>query len=124
SLLGNATIVPNRNNLTVQIQVDSYDPGVAMAIAEQWGNLLIEYRNQENAEARREDRVDAILQDEARAALDRPRPEISGLAGGVLGFIVGLGAVLLLEFIESSVVRSRDDVERYLEMTVLASIPD
>ena len=123
-LMGNATIVSNRNNLTVRIEVDSYAPEVAGDIAREWGNLLIEYRNEQNQIARREDRMNAMLQDVPTIALQRPRPKINAAAGGVLGLILGAAVVLVLEFIESSVVRSREDVERTLDLNVLASIPD
>lgn len=122
-LLANSAIVPNRNNLSVQIEVDSYAPEVAGDLAREWGNLLIQYRNQQNQEARREDRMDAVLQDVPTISQLRPRPRVNALAGGVLGVILGAGVVLLLEFVESSVVRSRDDIERTLSMNVLASIP-
>jgi capsular polysaccharide biosynthesis protein len=46
------------------------------------------------------------------------------VAGGVLGLLLGSVIVLILELIENSVVRSREDVERTLEMVVLASIPE
>lgn len=124
SLMGNKTIVTNRNNLTIRIEVDSYAPEVASDIAREWGNMLIEYRNQQNQIARREDRMDATLQDVPQVRLLRPQPELNALAGGVIGLILGAGIVLALEFVESTVVRSREDIERSLDMTVLASIPD
>lgn len=124
SLMGNSTIVPNRNNLTIRIEVDSYAPEVAADIAREWGNMLIEYRNQQNQIARREDRMDATLQDVPQVRLLRPQPELNALAGGVVGLLLGAGIVLVLEFVESSVVRSREDIERTLDMTVLASIPE
>jgi len=124
ALMGNSTIVPNRNNLTIRIEVDSYAPEVAADIARTWGNLLVEYRNEENQEARREDRMDAIIQDEPQVALVRPRPEVNALAGGVIGLLLGAGIALMLEYIESTRVRSSDEVEQRLGLNVLAVIPD
>lgn len=123
-LKGITTITANRNDLTVKVDVDLYSGELANDIAREWGNLLIEYRNEQNQIARREDRVFAALQDNPTYALLRPRPEINGIAGGLLGFVLGGVIVLTLEFLESSVVRSREDLERTLDMVVLASIPD
>ncbi len=124
SLMGNSTIVPNQNNLSVRIEVDSYAPEVAADIARTWGNLLVEYRNERNQEARREDRMDAIIQDTPQVSLLRPRPAVNALAGGVIGLLLGAGIALLLEFIENTRVRSGEDVEDQLGLTVLAQIPD
>lgn len=123
-LKGISTITANRNNLTVQIDVDLYSGDLANDIAREWGNLLIQYRNEQNQIARREDRVFAALQDNPSYALLRPRPRINAVAGGVLGVLIGGVLILGLEFLESSVVRTRDDLERTLDMTVLGSIPD
>jgi capsular polysaccharide biosynthesis protein len=124
ALMGNSTITPNRNNLTVRIEVDSYAPEVASDIARTWGNLLIEYRNERNQTSRQEDRMTAVLQDDATVAQIRPRPQVNALAGAVLGFIIGGGIALFLEFLESGILRSREDVERSLNVPVLAGIPD
>ncbi|MFZ4815924.1 MAG: YveK family protein [Phototrophicaceae bacterium] len=123
-LKGITTISSNRNNLTIRIDVDLYSGELASDIAREWGNLLIDYRNQQNQIARVEDRVNAVLQDNPTYSLLRPRPAINGVAGGVLGLLLGSVIVLILELIENSVVRSREDVERTLEMVVLASIPE
>lgn len=123
-LKGITTITANRNDLTVQVDVDLYSGELANDIAREWGNLLIQYRNAQNTISRQEDRVNATLQDNAAYVLLRPRPAVNGIAGGVMGFFLGVLVVLLLEFLESSVLRSRDDVERTLELSVLASIPD
>lgn len=123
-LKGITTITANQNQLTVQVDVDLYSGELANDIAREWGNLLIEFRNEQNQTSRQEDRVNAILQDNPTFSQLRPRPAVNGLAGAVLGFILGALVVLGLEFIDNLVVRSRADVERHLEIPVLASIPD
>jgi non-specific protein-tyrosine kinase len=123
-LKGVATITQNQNDLTIQIDIDMADPGLAGSIAREWGVLLIEYRNAENNRARREDHINASLQDNASIGLLRPRPTINAAAGAVLGVLLGGVIIFLLEYLESSVVRSRDDLERNLAMPVLAAIPE
>jgi capsular polysaccharide biosynthesis protein len=63
------------------------------------------------------------LQDVARYTLLRPRPLINAAAGAILGLLLGGIIVFVLEYLESSIVRSREDVERSLDIPVLAAIP-
>ncbi len=123
-LKGAVTIVPDPNSLSIQIDVDLPDGDLANDVAREWGNLLIQYRNEENQKARREDRIDARLQDVARYSLLRPRVLINAAAGALLGVLLGGIIIFVLEYLESSVVRSRDDVERGLDLPVLAALPD
>jgi capsular polysaccharide biosynthesis protein len=48
---------------------------------------------------------------------------INTAAGGLFGAILGFVIVFVLEYLESSIVRRREDVERSLELAVLATIP-
>jgi capsular polysaccharide biosynthesis protein len=118
------TIASDPLNLTIQIDVDMPDGELANDIAREWGNLLIQYRNAENQLARREDYIKAQLQDVARYDLLRPRPTINAIAGAILGLLLGGVIVFVLEYLESSIVRSRDDLERTVNISVLAAIPD
>lgn len=122
-LLGQATIAADPLNLTIQIDVDLADGELANDVAREWGNLLIQYRNDENQRARREDHVNARLQDNARYSLLRPRPALNAAAGAILGLIVGGVVVLVLEYLESSIVRNSEDMERATGISVLANIP-
>jgi capsular polysaccharide biosynthesis protein len=123
-LLGNVNIATDRNSLTIQIDVEMEDCAIANRIAEEWGNLLIQYRNQLNQTARQEDRVSAARQDASRCpTATSPNVLVNTAAGGLAGAILGFIIVFVLEYLESSIVRRREDVERSLELPVLASIP-
>ncbi len=122
-LKGNVTIVPNQLTLSIEIGVDLPDGELANRVAKAWGEQLVEFRNVENQKVRREDQVNANLQDNPTYSLLRPRPTINALAGGLLGLLVGGVVVFVLEYLESNVVRRREDMERALEIPVLASIP-
>jgi capsular polysaccharide biosynthesis protein len=115
--------VPNRDNLTIQIDVDSEDPVTAERVARAWGQVLVDYRFQQNQTVRREDRIDAIMTDSPRVELLQPRPTLNAVAGVVLGMLLGGIIIFVLEYLESSFVRSRDDLERGLDMAVLAAVP-
>jgi capsular polysaccharide biosynthesis protein len=122
-LLGAVTIANDPLTLTIQIDADLPNGDLANDVAREWGNLLIEYRNAENQRARREDHINAALQDVARYSLLRPQPILNTIAGAILGLLLGGVIVFLLEYLESSVVRSRDDLERSAGIPVLAAIP-
>jgi capsular polysaccharide biosynthesis protein len=123
ALKADVTIVPNRDNLTIQIDVDSEDPVTAERVARAWGQVLVDYRFQQNQTVRREDRIDAIMTDSPRVELLQPRPTLNAVAGVVLGMLLGGIIIFVLEYLESSFVRSRDDLERGLDMAVLAAVP-
>jgi capsular polysaccharide biosynthesis protein len=122
-LKSKVTIASDPLNLTIQIDADLPNPQQAGDVAREWGNLLIQYRNEENQRARREDHINARLQDVPQISLLSPRPLLNAAAGAILGLLLGGVIVFILEYLESSIVRSRDDLERSAEISVLASIP-
>lgn len=123
-LKSNVTIAPDSLDLTIQIDVRMPDGNLANDIAREWGNLLIQYRVQQNQRARSEDHITASLQDNANYSLFSPRPLINAAAGAVLGLLVGGIIVFVLEYLESAIIRNRDDIEANLNLPVLAAIPD
>lgn len=122
-LLADTSTAADQFRFTIQIEVESTSQQVAVDAARAWGQLLIEYREELNAGNRREDRVDARPVDAPTVGQIAPSPRIVGIAGAILGLIVGGVIVFVLEYVESSVVRRRDDLERSLDLDVLAVIP-
>ncbi len=123
-LKSNVTIAPDPLDLTIQIDVKMPDGNLANDIAREWGNLLIQYRVAQNQRARSEDHITASLQDNANYSLYSPRPVINAVAGAVLGLLLGGIIVFVLEYLESAIIRNRDDIEANLNLPVLAAIPD
>jgi capsular polysaccharide biosynthesis protein len=123
-LKGDVTIAPITISLEIQIDVDMADIETAGRVAREWGMMLVRFRERENQEARREDRIDATLQDNPAISLLGPRPAINAAAGAVLGVLLGGVLVFVLEYLESNIVRRREDVERALDLPVLAAIPN
>ena len=123
-LLRNVDIVAVPLSLSIEIGVDLPDGELANRVAKAWGEQLVLFRDQENQKNRREDQVNALLQDDPHYDLLAPRPGINAVAGAVLGFLLGGIVVFVLEYLESSVVRRRDDLERGMELPVLAAIPE
>ncbi len=107
----------------VQIEVTDYDGDVANRVARQWALLYKDYRDTDNAKQRREDRVDAILGDDPIYAKTYPQTGVTTAAAGVLGLLVGGLVAALLEWAQSNVLRTKNDVERKLSLSVIGAIP-
>jgi capsular polysaccharide biosynthesis protein len=116
------TIAPLEISLEIQIDADLPDIALAGSVARAWGEQLVRFREMQNQQARREDRIDAVLQDNPAIALLRPRPTLNAVAGAILGVLLGGVIVFVLEYLESNIIRRREDVER-TDLPVLASIP-
>ena len=69
------------------------------------------------------DRLEVSILNDARYHLFSPRKKINTLAGGVFGVMVGVVIAFFLEWLESDVVRTTEDVERHVGVAVLAAIP-
>jgi capsular polysaccharide biosynthesis protein len=110
--------------LFIQIDVDLEDPDTAAQIANQWGILLVEWRELENADLRREDRIEAELLDYPQAGLYRPNTRINLIAGAILGALVGGIAIFVLEFLQANILKTRDELERFVDIPIMAVIPD
>jgi capsular polysaccharide biosynthesis protein len=122
-LRSHTTISSDPTQLIIQIDVDMEDGPLAARIATELGQLLVEYRTEDNRDLQREDRIDARMIDTATYGLYTPKTKINTLAGGVLGLLLGGVAVFVLEYLESNIVRSKEDVSRFLDLPVLAAIP-
>jgi capsular polysaccharide biosynthesis protein len=118
-----ARINSDPTTLTIQIDVDLNDGAQAAAVATEWGRQLVEWRDQQNSQLRREDRIEAQLLDTATYGQHRPNTRINVIAGAILGLLIGGGVVFVLEYLESNILRRPEDVERLLEISLLASVP-
>jgi capsular polysaccharide biosynthesis protein len=123
-LVSNVDVTVSQIDLAIEIAVDLPDGEMANRVAKAWGEQLVRYRNEQNQASRREDQVNALLQDNPSYSLLRPRPTINAAAGGVLGLLLGAVVIFVLEVLESRVIRRREDLEKALEIPVLAVFPD
>lgn len=122
-LLSDVEVASDDSSFVVQITVENSDPDLANRITRTWGNLFIQWRVDDNATQRKEDRVDVEFIDDPQAGLDRPKTKINLAAGLVFGAMVGVIIVFIIEWIESGVVRRSEDIERYLDIPVIGKIP-
>ncbi|HUN24202.1 MAG TPA: Wzz/FepE/Etk N-terminal domain-containing protein [Anaerolineales bacterium] len=107
----------------ITIEVQSTNGDLANDIARTWADVLVQWRNDENQKQRLEDRVSALVLDEPRYSQVKPRTMINTLAGALIGLLLGAVAVFAIEYIESGIVRSRQDIERFLDMPTIGAIP-
>lgn len=122
-LQGQVTVDADTLRLYIQIDVEDSSEVQANRIAAAYGELLREYQIERNQRARNEDRIDAVIQDNPVASLSRPRTLVTTAAGGVLGLLVGAIIVFILEFLESNLIRRREDLEPGMSFPVLAAVP-
>ena len=119
------TVDTDESRLLITVDVDLPDGDLARTIARQWGEQFVLWRNEENQRIRYEDRIRANLLDAVDNTYSQIRPNtvVNVLAGGVLGFLLGGVIVFVLEYLESNIIRRREDVARALGVPVLGAIP-
>ncbi len=122
-LMSDIEIASDDSRLVIQIDVENSNLEIAKSIAREWATLFIEYRNDQNAQALRGDRVNAQIIDEPSGGLDRPNSKINTAAAAIMGLLIGMAIIFVLEYLEAGVIRSAEDVSRFLEMPILGTIP-
>jgi len=122
-LRGDVTIASEAQRLVINIEVENGNGDQANDVARQWAEVFIRWRNEENQKVRMEDRIDAQIIDDPRYELEFPNTSINTIAGGVLGALFGLAFVFILEYGEAGIIRTPEDVDRALMVSVLGAIP-
>jgi len=122
-LRSDVTIASESQRLVINIEVKNANGDVANDVARTWADLFLEWRNAENQKVRREDRIDAQIIDDPRYELDFPKTGINTVAGAALGLLIGVAVVFVLEYAESGIIRTPEDVDRALTVSVLGAIP-
>jgi capsular polysaccharide biosynthesis protein len=122
-LKGKVTIASIDEDYIVQIDAIDTNGDQANNITKEWANQFVLWRQQDNANQRKEDRVDATIVQEPVYVQFRPQTTLNTVAGGIIGLMIGTLIVFFLESIESNILRAPEDVERALGATVLGAIP-
>lgn len=122
-IFGQTRIADDAATFGIEIEVRDFDGETANRIAREWAQLFVEFRNNDNAKQRREDRVEAVLGDDPRYSQDYPRTLVNTVAGLLLGGVLGLLLAAALEWRQSALIRSAKDVERKLALPVVGTIP-
>ncbi len=122
--LGEVNVSAHEDDLTLEIEVK--DPNVDMVsrMAQTLAEDLVIQHEQENLQIDQQDRILVdIVDNSTPPEIFSPKIKINALAGGILGALVGTLMIFLLEFLQSAYVRTTEDVERYLGMTLLGAVP-
>lgn len=123
-LLAEVEANPEPDRFLIEIVAKDADPQTAIAIVQTMAQIFVDEREAWNQEQDKRDRIDVIIVDNARdAPLWRPNTRMNALVGLLLGALVGAAIVFLLEWLESGILRTPEDVEHVLGLSVLGAIP-
>lgn len=122
-LLGDVAIASDDSSFIITMEVENTNPDLGNDIARVWGELLIQWQEENNAQLRKEDRIGIEFVDNPRAGLKSPRTMVNTLAGGVFGALVGLIIIFILEWVDSGILRRGEDIERFLDIPLVGTIP-
>jgi len=110
--------------LKISIEARHARTEVAAKMAQTLAEHFVAFRNQANLQIDQRDRIlVGILRNATSPEIYSPKTSINVAAGAILGALIGVLIVLALEWLESDIVRTPEDVERYLGVTVLGAIP-
>ncbi|MBI5829462.1 MAG: hypothetical protein HZB20_07970, partial [Chloroflexi bacterium] len=101
-LRGHVTIASDDSRFVIQIDVENENGDLANDIAREWAQIFVQWRNDENQKQQIQDRVDALILDDPRFALDPPNSSINTPACAVLGLLLAGLIVFVLEYLDSS----------------------
>lgn len=122
-LRSKARFAAEEDRMVIKIEIEAYDGDLANDIARTWANLLVQWRDQQNQRQLKEDRVWAYLRDEPRYSQSWPKTKVVTAAGGIFGLVIAGVVIFFLEWLEAGIVRTPQDVERQLDLTVVGAIP-
>lgn len=124
TLRSNARFAAEDDRMVIRIEIEDTDGEEANRIAREWAALLVEWRDQQNSLQRKEDRVYANLRDEPTYSQAwPPRTAIVLAAGAIFGVLIAAVVIFFLEWVDSGIVRTPQDVEQWTGVTVLAAVP-
>jgi capsular polysaccharide biosynthesis protein len=113
----------DESTLTITIEGRHPLPATAAQMARTLAEVFVSYHNQENLQIDQQDRVLTNIINSTSPDIFSPKTAINTLAGAILGALLGIIVVFVLEWLDSDIVRSVEDVERVTGVTILGSIP-
>jgi capsular polysaccharide biosynthesis protein len=119
------TFNASEDTLTIAIEARYPQiPAVAAKMAQTLAEVFVSAHNQENLKIDQQDRIlITILRNAVSPDLFSPKTAINTGAGAILGALIGMIIVFVLEWLDSDIIRTTEDVERVLGVTVLGAIP-
>jgi len=126
TLLGKLFVSPAADTFTLQIEARDTDPQVAMTIAQTMAEVFVEDRDAWNQRQDKRDRIEVSILDSVwnlGYQQYSPNTKINTSAGALVGLLIGLLVVFFMEWLEQDVIRTDEDIERAVQVTVLGVIP-
>ena len=123
ALKGKIATAADQATFSIQIEARDHDPEIAKTIAETLAQVFKEDQDEFNQLQDKRDRLEVSILNDARQYLFSPRKKINTLAGGIFGAMLGVVIAFFLEWLESDIVRTAEDVERHVGVAVVGSIP-
>lgn len=123
-LLEHTTAAARADEFLIQIDVDWPDPETTQGVANALATDFAEYQATRNLGIDRRNQVDILILEPAKwGQVQWPKPTTLALSGTILGLLLGALLAFGLEYLESGIIRSPQDVERYVEVAVVGTIP-
>jgi capsular polysaccharide biosynthesis protein len=122
-LRGDAHFAAEDDRMVIKLEIEAYDGDQANDIARTWATLFVQWRDQQNQLQRKEDQVFAYLRDQPRYTQSWPKTKVVTAAGGIFGLVIAGVVIFFLEWLEAGIVRTPQDLERQLNLTVVGAIP-
>jgi len=122
-LRGTAHFAAEDDRMVIKLEIEAYDGDQANDIARTWAQRFVQWRDSQNQQQRKEDRVYAYLRDQPRYVQSWPKTKIVTAAGGIFGLVIAGVVIFFLEWLEAGVIRTPQDLERRLNLTVMGAIP-
>ncbi|MCL5961947.1 MAG: Wzz/FepE/Etk N-terminal domain-containing protein [Chloroflexi bacterium] len=116
-------VAATADNFAIQIDVDDPDPANAQRIAKALAQEFVVQHQIRMATVDPRDKIDVeILDDPEPAFLSQPKTKVNVTAGLVLGLLLACIIAFLLEYLDDT-IKSAEDVERYVSLAAIGSIP-
>lgn len=123
-LLKRVHTIPEKENFLIQVEADLPHGEMAKQVANAFAQEFVDYHAERNLSVDPTERIEIEVLKQARSYWQHwPRTKPLVLAGAILGLGLGTLSALLLEYREADVIRSPEDMERYVGVAVLGSIP-
>lgn len=118
-ILNNLSVTPSADTQILDLSFKGVNPKEVLKLTEAITNEFIS----ESKELIPNGNVQIIQKAQLPGHPVSPNKKLNILIAFVLGLMVGVGAVLLLEYLDNT-FKSREDLEKTLELPIIGTIPD
>lgn len=118
-LRNSLTVTPKTDTQIMEIAVTDRNPQKALTLT----NTLAEvFQEKVKTMMNTEDGVKILDEAQLPGSPVKPKKLLNVVIAGFIGFMISIGVVFLMEYLDNT-IKTENDVEKYLGLTVLASIP-